>query len=665
MPDNRTILSILLVGTFCTCVCAVAPDAWGGVLPPEMAGDPAVLTRKQWVPERRNTFTGTPGATGQPNRAKTETASTHGGRPWLSATYWGCRGPSPAGAPRPRGRSTSGAACGLPARKQVWISLSRLPTPAVPDLDENNSIDLSPKRAQVMKVTVIIFLLSVISCACAAILCPPNFCDSVTCEEVTSETCEGRVQDGGSMCGCCDTCITQIPLGMNCYQTMLLGVPATSECEQGTKCDFASMTCITSPHSGYVTFASSVRVDGHAWREVNLATFTSRNCKRHHDQDSCHGQKNPHKPALAVGQGEDHVRALLVVEFSSVTLKSLVDMKFVLACLAVLTLEALSAQAWHQRRPYARVNAVPPKPGVCPPIPPMAVGICASTCDGDHYCAGADKCCRNACGAFTCAPPTDVTTPSPRATPDNGPDVMPTDSQPGDESTTPTAAEEGPRRPLGRGLFPVFPGEDVPERPLPPREQRCTFQPDAGPCRGFFRRFYYNIQTRSCQLFGYGGCLGNANNFRTVEDCENACQPRPNKEVCPPCREFDSLKPLYCSKNFIVIAEVRDVSTSGDVTTANLQVKRLNVYRQGSLRLRGRSYFPQRFKAQVVLPNQESNCACATLTAGKEYVFMGDRVNSSGAGVIGDGDYVRAVNDENARELANLYRVGRSVVCRV
>ncbi|XP_078661829.1 uncharacterized protein LOC144905898 [Branchiostoma floridae x Branchiostoma belcheri] len=55
MPDNRTILSILLVGTFCTCVCAVAPDAWGGVLPPEMAGDPAVLTRKQWVPERRNT----------------------------------------------------------------------------------------------------------------------------------------------------------------------------------------------------------------------------------------------------------------------------------------------------------------------------------------------------------------------------------------------------------------------------------------------------------------------------------------------------------------------------------------------------------------------------------------------------------------------------------
>ncbi|XP_066300584.1 nidogen-2-like [Branchiostoma lanceolatum] len=94
-----------------------------------------------------------------------------------------------------------------------------------------------------MKVSAI-FLLSVISCACAAILCPPNFCDSMLCEEVTSENCEGRVQEGGSVCGCCDSCIAQIPLGVGCHQTMLLGLPATSECEQGSKCDFQSMTCI-------------------------------------------------------------------------------------------------------------------------------------------------------------------------------------------------------------------------------------------------------------------------------------------------------------------------------------------------------------------------------------------------------------------------------------
>ncbi|XP_066300254.1 uncharacterized protein [Branchiostoma lanceolatum] len=394
-------------------------------------------------------------------------------------------------------------------------------------------------------------------------------------------------------------------------------------------------------------------------------------------------------------------------------------MKFVLACLAVLSLEALSAQASLQRRPYLRVNASPPKPGVCPPVPPRAVGICADTCYGDEHCGGDQKCCRNSCGAFTCAPPDDVTTQSPRTTPTN---VLPTDSQPGNESTEPSAAEG----PLGRGSFPdgILDDEDVPaavtelptttaeaatttaeattttaeattttakattttvatthqpltttteattsvaapeERPLPPREQRCSLQPDVGPCRGFYRRFYYSIQAGACKPFGYGGCLGNTNNFRTVEDCENTCRST-KEDVCPPCQEFDSLKPLYCSKQFIMIGEVQGLSTSGDATTATLQVKRLNVYRQGSLRLRGRSYFPQRFRAQVVLPNQDDDCACASLTVGQEYIFMGDSVNSNRAGVIGDGDYVRAVNSENARELANLYRMGRSVVCRV
>ncbi|XP_078582060.1 uncharacterized protein LOC144865315 isoform X2 [Branchiostoma floridae x Branchiostoma japonicum] len=397
-------------------------------------------------------------------------------------------------------------------------------------------------------------------------------------------------------------------------------------------------------------------------------------------------------------------------------------MKFVLLCLVVLSLEALSAQASLLRRPYVRVNAAPPKPGVCPPIPPRAVGICADTCSVDAHCGGEEKCCRNSCGAFTCSPPADVTTPSPRTTPTDGQDVMPTDPHDGNESVAPTAAREGP---LGRGLFPDG-AVDVEEgpveitelpttrakattttaeatttttttttatttqqpstttteattaaavtrapvvRPLPPREQRCSLQPDVGPCRGSFRRFYYNIKSGSCKSFGYGGCLGNANNFRTVEDCENACRPvkedDDQTDVCPPCQEFGSLKPLYCSKRFIMTAEVRDVFPSGDVTVANLQAHRLNIYRQGSLRLRGRSYFPQRFRVQVVLPNQDDDCACASLTVGQEYIFMGDRVNSSGAGIIGPGDYVRAVNSENSRELANLYRMGRDVVCRV
>ncbi|XP_035658010.1 uncharacterized protein LOC118403406 [Branchiostoma floridae] len=53
MLNNRTILTILVIGTFYTCTWAVVPDAWGAALPPEMAG---ALTRKQWVQDRRNTM---------------------------------------------------------------------------------------------------------------------------------------------------------------------------------------------------------------------------------------------------------------------------------------------------------------------------------------------------------------------------------------------------------------------------------------------------------------------------------------------------------------------------------------------------------------------------------------------------------------------------------
>ncbi|XP_052766161.1 PI-actitoxin-Aeq3b-like [Mya arenaria] len=45
----------------------------------------------------------------------------------------------------------------------------------------------------------------------------------------------------------------------------------------------------------------------------------------------------------------------------------------------------------------------------------------------------------------------------------------------------------------------------------------------AGPCKGFFPRFFYNTDEGLCQKFVYGGCQGNSNNFMTQEDCEQRC----------------------------------------------------------------------------------------------------------------------------------------------
>lgn len=55
------------------------------------------------------------------------------------------------------------------------------------------------------------------------------------------------------------------------------------------------------------------------------------------------------------------------------------------------------------------------------------------------------------------------------------------------------------------------------------------------------KRYYYDRDSQTCQQFDYGGCYGNANNFPTLEACEDACW-RIDK-VPPKCRtEIDTDK---------------------------------------------------------------------------------------------------------------------------
>lgn len=52
----------------------------------------------------------------------------------------------------------------------------------------------------------------------------------------------------------------------------------------------------------------------------------------------------------------------------------------------------------------------------------------------------------------------------------------------------------------------------------------CFLEEDAGICRGYITRYFYNNQSRQCEHFKYGGCLGNQNNFESLEDCQNTCE---------------------------------------------------------------------------------------------------------------------------------------------
>nr|CUU99114.1 hypothetical transcript [Hymenolepis microstoma] len=64
----------------------------------------------------------------------------------------------------------------------------------------------------------------------------------------------------------------------------------------------------------------------------------------------------------------------------------------------------------------------------------------------------------------------------------------------------------------------------TPERPPPEgTEDTCSKPVDPGPCHASIRRYAYNPSTRRCEIFTYGGCQGNGNNFETEEECERRC----------------------------------------------------------------------------------------------------------------------------------------------
>lgn len=77
-----------------------------------------------------------------------------------------------------------------------------------------------------------------------AIVCPPNFCQTVRCAAVTAENClNGVIRANGGFCGCCDACITQLGVGDRCLSLHLFGVPETVECGDGLFCDAKTSTC--------------------------------------------------------------------------------------------------------------------------------------------------------------------------------------------------------------------------------------------------------------------------------------------------------------------------------------------------------------------------------------------------------------------------------------
>nr|B5KL41.1 RecName: Full=Kunitz-type serine protease inhibitor superbin-4; AltName: Full=Superbinin-4; Flags: Precursor [Austrelaps superbus]ABV64403.1 superbin-4 precursor [Austrelaps superbus]ACC77806.1 superbinin-4 precursor [Austrelaps superbus] len=55
------------------------------------------------------------------------------------------------------------------------------------------------------------------------------------------------------------------------------------------------------------------------------------------------------------------------------------------------------------------------------------------------------------------------------------------------------------------------------------RPNFCHLPHDTGPCKRNTQAFYYNPVYHTCLKFIYSGCEGNANNFKTIDECKRTC----------------------------------------------------------------------------------------------------------------------------------------------
>nr|P00982.1 RecName: Full=Kunitz-type serine protease inhibitor homolog delta-dendrotoxin; Short=Delta-DTX; AltName: Full=Dendrotoxin delta-DaTX; AltName: Full=Protease inhibitor K; AltName: Full=Toxin C13S1C3; AltName: Full=Venom basic protease inhibitor K [Dendroaspis angusticeps] len=51
----------------------------------------------------------------------------------------------------------------------------------------------------------------------------------------------------------------------------------------------------------------------------------------------------------------------------------------------------------------------------------------------------------------------------------------------------------------------------------------CKLPVRYGPCKKKIPSFYYKWKAKQCLPFDYSGCGGNANRFKTIEECRRTC----------------------------------------------------------------------------------------------------------------------------------------------
>ncbi|XP_055613416.1 papilin-like isoform X1 [Uranotaenia lowii] len=79
----------------------------------------------------------------------------------------------------------------------------------------------------------------------------------------------------------------------------------------------------------------------------------------------------------------------------------------------------------------------------------------------------------------------------------------------------------------------------------PEGNEKCHLPKITGPCTGYYPMWYYDSDRNQCSQFTYGGCLGNANRFETIDECKASCVVDDSQ---PPCEQPQDAGP--CNGTF-------------------------------------------------------------------------------------------------------------------
>lgn len=74
----------------------------------------------------------------------------------------------------------------------------------------------------------------------------------------------------------------------------------------------------------------------------------------------------------------------------------------------------------------------------------------------------------------------------------------------------------------------------------------CSLAQSPGNCYGYFEKYFFNSTSQKCEKFVYGGCGGNKNRFDTIDDCQKRCESSAEESTIDKCKLFPPTTGVSC-----------------------------------------------------------------------------------------------------------------------